>query len=334
MALRDVHACIVSSVVPPVTSALREMSAGLLGHPAMVIEPGLKTGVRIAIDNPREVGADRIVNAVAAYRRYGGPCIVVDFGTATTFDAGGRGRRLSGRGHRARPHHRRRGALPAGRPPLPGRTGRPAQRDRQEHRHSMQAGIVIGYVGAGRGAGGAHESRTPGRRCARRSPVIATGGLAGLIAHETAVITHTDPDLTLDGLRMIYEMNAHRPGCTMSAFQDKHIVLGVSGGIAAYKVVDLASKLTQAGAQVDVIMTEAAQRFVTPLTFAALTHRQVRTDLYGRLAGRGHRPRRAGHEAAALVVAPATAHTIARLALGLGRRPAGARWPWRPPRRC
>ena len=66
----------------------------------------------------------------------------------------------------------------------------------------------------------------------------------------------------------------------MSVFQDKKIVLGVCGGIAAYKVADLASKLTQAGAQVDVIMTAAAQRFVTPLTFAALTHREVRTDLY------------------------------------------------------
>ncbi|PZR71859.1 MAG: pantothenate kinase, partial [Chthoniobacterales bacterium] len=86
LSLAAVDACIVSSVVPPVTAALREMSNRLLGRRALVIEPGLETGVRIAVDNPREVGADRIVNAAAAYRRYGGPCIVVDFGTATTYD--------------------------------------------------------------------------------------------------------------------------------------------------------------------------------------------------------------------------------------------------------
>ncbi|HEX6605833.1 MAG TPA: bifunctional phosphopantothenoylcysteine decarboxylase/phosphopantothenate--cysteine ligase CoaBC, partial [Chloroflexia bacterium] len=104
----------------------------------------------------------------------------------------------------------------------------------------------------------------------------------------------------------------------MSAFQDKRIVLGVCGGIAAYKVADLASKLTQAGAQVDVIMTAAAQRFVTPLTFAALTHREVRTDLYESWLGEDTGHVALAHQAAALVVAPATAHTIARLALGLG----------------
>src|SRR5436309_562337 len=103
----------------------------------------------------------------------------------------------------------------------------------------------------------------------------------------------------------------------MTNLEGKQIVLGVCGGIAAYKVADLASKLTQAGAAVDVIMTEAAQRFVTPLTFAALTHRPVRTDLYADWLGAdtGHVALAQG--AAALVVAPATAHTIARLALGL-----------------
>src|SRR3954464_1776530 len=100
-------------------------------------------------------------------------------------------------------------------------------------------------------------------------------------------------------------------------FDGKRIILGVTGGIAVYKIVDLASKLTQAGAHVDVIMTEAAQRFVTPLTFAALTHRPVRTDLYEDWLGddTGHVALAGG--AAALVVAPATAHTLARLALGL-----------------
>ena len=103
----------------------------------------------------------------------------------------------------------------------------------------------------------------------------------------------------------------------MDGLAGKRIALGVCGGIAAYKAADLASKLTQAGAQVDVIMTAAAQRFVTPLTFAALTHREVRTDLYRDWLGEDTGHVALAHGVAALVVAPATAHTIARLALGL-----------------
>src|SRR3954453_18541092 len=96
----------------------------------------------------------------------------------------------------------------------------------------------------------------------------------------------------------------------------KRIVLGVSGGIAAYKVVDLASKLAQAGALVDVIMTEGAQRFVTPLTFQALTKRPVRTDIYADWLGEDTGHVGLAHNADIVVVAPATAHTIARLAMG------------------
>ncbi|HMA36945.1 MAG TPA: bifunctional phosphopantothenoylcysteine decarboxylase/phosphopantothenate--cysteine ligase CoaBC [Chloroflexia bacterium] len=103
----------------------------------------------------------------------------------------------------------------------------------------------------------------------------------------------------------------------MTALENQQIVLGVCGGIAAYKVADLASKLVQAGAQVDVIMTAAAQRFVTPLTFAALTHRPVRTDLYADWLGDETGHVALARTAAAVVVAPATANTIARLALGL-----------------
>src|SRR6476646_10113094 len=98
---------------------------------------------------------------------------------------------------------------------------------------------------------------------------------------------------------------------------DKHIVLGVTGGIAAYKVADLASKLTQAGALVDVIMTAGAQRFVTPLTFQAITRRPVRTDIYADWLGDDTGHVRLAHNADVLVVAPATAHTLARMALGL-----------------
>src|SRR4051812_22521460 len=97
----------------------------------------------------------------------------------------------------------------------------------------------------------------------------------------------------------------------------KRIILGVTGGVAVYKIVDLASKLTQAGAAVDVIMTEAAQRFVTPLTFAAITHRQVRSDLYADWLGEDMGHISLAREAAALAIAPATANTLARLAAGL-----------------
>jgi phosphopantothenoylcysteine decarboxylase/phosphopantothenate--cysteine ligase len=99
--------------------------------------------------------------------------------------------------------------------------------------------------------------------------------------------------------------------------ESKHIILGVSGGIAAYKMADLASKLTQAGALVDVIMTAGAQRFVTPLTFQALTRRPVRTDIFADWLGEDTGHVGLAHSADLLVVAPATAHTIARLALGL-----------------
>jgi phosphopantothenoylcysteine decarboxylase / phosphopantothenate---cysteine ligase len=101
------------------------------------------------------------------------------------------------------------------------------------------------------------------------------------------------------------------------SLEGKRVVLGVSGGIAAYKVADLASKLTQAGALVDVIMTASAQKFVTPLTFSALTHRPVRTDLFESWLGDDTGHVGLAHDASILVVAPATAHTIANLALGI-----------------
>jgi phosphopantothenoylcysteine decarboxylase/phosphopantothenate--cysteine ligase len=110
----------------------------------------------------------------------------------------------------------------------------------------------------------------------------------------------------------------------MTNLDGKQIILGVCGGIAAYKVADLASKLTQAGAAVDVVMTASAQRFVSALTFNALTHRPVRTDLYADWIGDDTGHVALAHTAAALVVAPATANTIARLALGLSDNLLGA----------
>src|SRR5215210_1059580 len=104
--------------------------------------------------------------------------------------------------------------------------------------------------------------------------------------------------------------------CGENVFRDMTIILGVTGGIACYKVVDLASKLTQAGAAVEVILTAAAQKFVTPLTFAAITHRPVRSDLWAEWLGDDTGHVSVAGQADALVIAPATAHTIARLAHG------------------
>src|SRR2546425_3658710 len=84
---RQITGVVISSVVPPTTQALREMAVRYFGFPPVVVEPGTRTGIPILTDNPREVGADRIVNALAAFSRHGGPCIVIDFGTATTYDA-------------------------------------------------------------------------------------------------------------------------------------------------------------------------------------------------------------------------------------------------------
>jgi type III pantothenate kinase len=171
-----------------------------------VIEPGLKTGVRVAIDNPREVGADRIVNAAAAFRRYGGPCIVVDFGTATTVDAIGDDGAYLG------------GAIAPGLNTAAEALYRVAARLQaveliaprsvigKNTTHSMQAGIVIGYVALVEGLVQRMKAELQAAG-AGAIPVIATGGLARLVAGETRVITHTDADLTLDGLRMIYDLN-------------------------------------------------------------------------------------------------------------------------------
>ncbi|HUS14773.1 MAG TPA: type III pantothenate kinase [Chloroflexia bacterium] len=207
IALSDLHACIVASVVPPVTTALRDMSERLLGRAAMVVEPGgLKTGVRICIDNPREAGADRIVNTVAAFRRYGGPCIVVDLGTATTVDAVGAdgsylgGAIAPGLTTAAESLYRVAARLPAV------ELLAPRSVIGKSTVSAMQAGIVLGYVSLVEGLVARMKVELLGGDAP--IPVIATGGLARLVAQETTAITHLDPDLTLDGLRMIYELNA------------------------------------------------------------------------------------------------------------------------------
>lgn len=199
----------ICSTVPSVLHELREVTRRYYGDvPAVLVEPGIKTGVPILMDNPKEVGADRIINAVAAVDLYGGPAIVVDFGTATTFDA------VSARGEYA-------GGVIA-----PGieisvealgvkgaqlrkiELARPRSVIGKNTVEAMQSGIVYGFAGQVDGV------VTRMARELAEDPeevtVIATGGLAPMVLGEASVIDEHEPWLTLIGLRLVYERNVSR----------------------------------------------------------------------------------------------------------------------------
>lgn len=198
----DIDAVALASVVPPVTDLFVEMCRDYLSLTPLIIGSGVRTGVAIRYDNPREVGADRVVNAAAAYRIYGGPTCVVDLGTATTFDA------LSARGEYLG------GAIAPGiriaAEALFLRTAKLPRIDLQRPPKavgtntvdSMRSGILFGYVGLVEGMVARFR-----QELGPDMHVIATGGLAGVIAQETDVIEAVDPWLTLKGLRIIYELN-------------------------------------------------------------------------------------------------------------------------------
>lgn len=193
----------VASVVPTLRSAFREVSDRWFKVPTVIIEPGIKTGMPILYDNPREVGADRIADAVAAFDKYGGPTIVIDFGTATTFEVvSARGEYLGGV------------ILPGIEISIEALFGHTALLPRVElvepktvlaknTVESIQSGIFYGFAAQVDGL------------CARlvdevgAATVVATGGLAGLIAPACAAVDHHDPWLTLDGLRIIFGRNQH-----------------------------------------------------------------------------------------------------------------------------
>ena len=202
MRLDDVEGVVVSSVVPPALEALTALTTRYLKVEPLVVGPGVRTGMPILYDNPREVGADRIVNAVAAFDQCQSGVIVVDFGTATTFDViSDKGEYLGGAitpGVRiaAEALFQRASKLPRIELVLP------AAVVGKNTVASMQSGIVFGYISLvdGMVARIREEMPFPMR-------VLATGGIAPLIGAESTAIEKVEPDLTLHGLRIIWERN-------------------------------------------------------------------------------------------------------------------------------
>ena len=198
----SVQGIILASVVPPLTGIFVEVGERYFGQKPLVVDAGVRTGVRIRYDSPRDVGADRVVNAVAAYHIYGGPACVVDFGTGTTFDAiSAEGDYLGGAiapgiGIAAEALFARTAKLPRI------DIARPPRAIGNNTVHAMQSGLLFGYVGLVEGmVARFREELGPDMR------VIATGGLARLIAAETDAIEVVDQELTLKGLRLIWKMN-------------------------------------------------------------------------------------------------------------------------------
>lgn len=202
LSFRDISGIIISSVVPPLTPVLVETARRYFDLEPLVVGPGIKMGMPIRFENPREVGADRIVNAVAAYEAYGGPVVVVDFGTATTFDAiSAQGEYLGGAiapgiGISTEALFQRAAKLPRVELVKPkGIIGKNTVT-------SMQAGIVYGFIGQVD-----YIVRLMKQELGPQTKVVATGGLAELIAGETKSIDHINPMLTLEGLRILYHRN-------------------------------------------------------------------------------------------------------------------------------
>jgi type III pantothenate kinase len=203
----DIGAVVLSSVVPTVTTWLTEMCRGRLGLAPLVVGPGLDVGIELLVDEPEKVGADRIVDCVAAFARYGGPAVVVDLGTATTFDViDARGNYLGG-------------AIAAGvGTSLKALAGNAAQLFSVELRlpdgplgkttaEQLRGGVVLGHLAMMEGLIDRLRDAlgTP-------APTVLTGGYAPLFAGRSPRFDHVDPDLTLDGLKLIWDRLHPAPG--------------------------------------------------------------------------------------------------------------------------
>lgn len=202
----DIEGTIIASVVPNVMHALTGAFKRYVGTNPMIVGPGIKTGIKITSDNPREIGPDRIVDAVAAYELYGGPVLVMDFGTATTYDLvtedGCFGVGITAPGIRISAK-----ALWEDTAKLPEiEIKKPKSILARETISSMQAGLVYGQIGQTEYIVNQVKKETGYENL----KVVATGGLGRIIADETDTIQVYNRDLTLEGLRIIYEKNTKR----------------------------------------------------------------------------------------------------------------------------
>ncbi len=202
LSLADIDAVAICSVVPPLTPSFTQLARDYFGVEPLEVGSGARTGISVRYDSPRDVGADRIVDAAAAFSIYGGPVIVVDVGTATVFDAVSESGDYLG------------GAIAPGisiaadslfhttamlrrveLAPPPAAIGRNTV-------HALQAGLVFGYAELVKGMVARFKNEL-----GAHSNVVATGGLADVVAAESAVFDAIDPNLTLTGLRIVYELN-------------------------------------------------------------------------------------------------------------------------------
>ena len=199
----DIDGIVFSSVIPALNYTICHMCEYFLGITPLIVGPGIKTGLNIKADNPREVGADIIVNSVSGFKKYGGPIVVIDFGTATTFDI------ISDKGELI-------GVViaPGIKTSLEGLATKTAQLPMVEldapktvigknTKHCMQAGIIFGFAGLVDNI----IKKIKKELSVDKIKVIATGGLGEIVAKESSSIDKIDRTLTLDGLRMIYELN-------------------------------------------------------------------------------------------------------------------------------
>jgi type III pantothenate kinase len=202
--LEDIKEVVVCSTVPTLLAAMREMLIKYFSNArALIVEPGIKTGVQISVDNPKEVGSDRIVNTLAVFTRHGGPSVVVDFGTSTNFDVVSEKGEFLG------------GALAPGiEISLDALAARAAQLRKVELTpprsvvgrntvEALQSGVIYGFAGQVDGIVKRIEDQLGPLKA-----VVATGGLAPAVIDACTTITHHEPDLTLEGLRLIYQKNA------------------------------------------------------------------------------------------------------------------------------